>query len=95
LKYLGIDTIAGGAVPSNNVQMMDAALENGVKVKSVDVENTILVLEGGETIAADLIITAYSVQSVIQRSIIDSTQFFPYQATGHNCFRFIVPKSTL
>jgi salicylate hydroxylase len=66
-----------------------------VKVKSVDVENTTLVLGGGEMIAVDLIIAADGVHSVIRPSIVDSSRFFPYQATGHVCFRFMVPKSTL
>ena len=79
---------------------MDAAVESGVKLRTevdvneVDVENTALVLEGGERISADLIILSDGVQSIVRPSVIDSPKFCPYQATGHNCFWFMVSMST-
>lgn len=139
LKWLGINTVAGGAVSGNNARMMDVdgktthlfeenhdiekakkegtsvfafrpqlngqlmdqatrsgvGVRLGVKVEHVDIENTTLWLEGGEKVTANLIIAADGVYSVVRPSIIDSTKFFLYQATGYNCFRFMVPKETL
>jgi len=101
LKYLGIDTVAGGAVAANSMRMVDAngdviaertenedaekakdgtsvfafrpqvaeqlvetatklgvEIKTGVKVESVDVEQTKLQLQDGTTVSVDLIIGA-------------------------------------
>ena len=135
LKYLGIDTVAGGAVAANSgrifnpqgeivfenyentdvekakkaasvfayrpqlaKQLIDAAVESGVelrtgvKVTSVDVWETTLTLADGETVSADLIIAADGLHSVIRPYIIDSTKYYPTASSGHNAFRFMVPK---
>jgi 2-polyprenyl-6-methoxyphenol hydroxylase-like FAD-dependent oxidoreductase len=61
----------------------------------VDVEKTTLVLENDEEAKVDLIIGADGVHCIVRSGVIDSTKFFPYQATGHNCFRFMVSKERL
>ncbi|KAL8710431.1 MAG: hypothetical protein Q9220_005032 [cf. Caloplaca sp. 1 TL-2023] len=135
LKYLGIDTIAGGAVAANSGRLMDARgnllhtnqensntevakrgtsvfahrpqlhqqlmqvvsqsgvdVKIGVKIRSVDVEGTKLVLEDGLVIPHDLILAADGVHSVTRPAIVDATKHFPISSTGHNCFRFMVSK---
>ncbi|KAL8724060.1 MAG: hypothetical protein Q9181_007003 [Wetmoreana brouardii] len=82
--------------PQLHQQLMQVALDSGVekkfgvKVESVDVEKTQLVLEDGSTTSADIIIAADGVHSVVRPYIIDTTQHFPTASTGHNAFRFMV-----
>ncbi|CAF9936813.1 hypothetical protein IMSHALPRED_010910 [Imshaugia aleurites] len=138
LKHLGIDTIAGGAVPANNLriynsqgdliteanentdpemakkatsvfayrpqlvkQLMDAALSSGVEIKtgvkitSVNVDNTSLTLDSGATVSADLIIGADGLHSAIRPAIIDSTTHFPKRTADQNAIRFMLPRAIL
>jgi salicylate hydroxylase len=87
--------------PQLNAQLMEVALEKGVKVKtgkkveSVDIERTEIVLEDGTTVSADLIIAADGVHSIVRPLIIDSKEYFPKASTGHNAFRFMVSKDDL
>lgn len=82
-------------------QMMDAALSSGVEIKtgvkvtSVNVENTSLTLDSGETVSADLIIGADGVHSAIRPAIIDSTKYFPKRTADLNAIRFMLPRSVL
>ena len=82
-------------------QLMHKALESGVdvkfgvKVKSVDVQRTLFVLENEQTMSADLIIAADGVHSAVRPFVIDSHQFSPSATTGHNALRFMLSKSVV
>ncbi|KAF6225109.1 hypothetical protein HO133_010305 [Letharia lupina] len=82
-------------------QLMDAALssgvqiETGVKVTSVDVDNTSLTLDSGATVSADLIIGADGVHSAIRPAIIDCTKHFPKRTANQNAIRFMLPRSVV
>ncbi|KAL8667044.1 MAG: hypothetical protein Q9202_000966 [Teloschistes flavicans] len=79
-------------------QLMEVALalgvekKFGVKIESVDVENTQLVLSDRSIVSADVIIAADGVHSVVRPCIIDATKYFPSPSTGHSAFRFMVSK---
>lgn len=64
----------------------------GVKIESVDVENTQLVISDGSTVSVDVIIAADGVHSVVRPHVIDATKHFPSATTGHSAFRFMVSK---
>ena len=64
----------------------------GVKVKSIDVEGTRLLFETGSPISVDLIIAADGVQSVARSEVTQTAQRYPTASTGHNAFRFMIPK---
>ena len=70
-----------------------AELKTGIKVRSVDVDKTTITLDGGETVSADVILAADGIHSLIRPNIIDSTKHYPTASSGHNAFRFMVPKS--
>lgn len=82
-------------------QLMDAArssgvqIETGVKVTSVDVDNTSLTLDSGATVSADLIIGADGVHSAIRPAIIDCTKHFPKRTANQNAIRFMLPRSVV
>lgn len=82
-------------------QLMETALSSGVEIKtgvkvtSVDVENTSLTLDSGETVSADLIIGADGVHSAIRPAIIDSTKYFPKRTADQNAIRFMLPKAVV
>ncbi|KAI4125168.1 MAG: hypothetical protein LQ338_004423 [Usnochroma carphineum] len=83
--------------PQLHQQLMDVAhkegveMKIGVKVNSVDVDKTQLLLEDGSSISADIIIAADGVRSVVRAQITDTSKRFPTASTGHNAFRFTVP----
>ncbi|KAL8828821.1 MAG: hypothetical protein Q9170_006435 [Blastenia crenularia] len=85
--------------PQLHQQLMDVAAKAGVemkigtKVESIDADKSQLVLEDGSSVSADIIIAADGVHSVVRSQIVDTTQRFPTASTGHNAFRFMVPKS--
>ncbi len=85
--------------PQLHEQLMHMAIESGVKLESgkkvisVDVEKTLIHLEDGTAINADLIVAADGVHSVVRPHIVDTAQFFPRASTGHNAFRFMLSKS--
>ena len=84
--------------PALSKQLIDAALETGrvelkagEKITDVDVEKTSVTLASGEKVAADLIIAADGVHSVIRPHIIDSSKYYPV-ACNQNVFRFMLPR---
>ncbi len=64
----------------------------GVGVKRVDVENTAVELEDGTLVSADLVVGADGVKSVARPEVIDASIHIPKASTGHNAFRFMIPK---
>ncbi|KAL8641724.1 MAG: hypothetical protein Q9228_001496 [Teloschistes exilis] len=84
--------------PQLHQQLMEVALASGVekkfgvKIESVDVENTQLVFADGSTVSVDIIIAADGVHSVVRPHVIDVTKYFPSAITGHSAFRFMVSK---
>ena len=88
--------------PQLHQQLMEMAekigvkFEVGVAVKEVDVQGTKVRLESGEVVAADLVIAADGVHSVVRPSVVVETdKYFPRASTKHNAFRFMVPRAVV
>ncbi|KAJ9606223.1 hypothetical protein H2200_009184 [Cladophialophora chaetospira] len=87
--------------PSLQRQLLDrmskagVVLKPGMKVTSVDVDDTTLTFDDGSTISADLIIAADGVHSIVRPCIVDASIYYPKLSTDHNCLRFTIPKQTI
>ncbi|KAF6220769.1 hypothetical protein HO133_002449 [Letharia lupina] len=85
--------------PQLHQQLMQVTLESGIigksglKVESMDVTKTAILLADGEAISTDVINAADSLHSVVRSHILDSKKSFPQRSTGQSAIRFMLPEA--
>ncbi|KAE8421584.1 hypothetical protein BDV36DRAFT_280645 [Aspergillus pseudocaelatus] len=77
----------------NRVKLMGVEIRFGANVNDLDVENTQVVLEGGETVTGDIIIGADGLWSKVRDTIFD--QPVPPIETGDMAYRAVFPRRQL
>ncbi|KAF6236922.1 hypothetical protein HO173_005213 [Letharia columbiana] len=67
--------------------------KSGLKVESMDVTKTAIMLADREAIFTDVINAADGLHSVVRSHILDGKKFFPQPSTGQSAIRFMLPEA--
>ncbi|KAL6714233.1 hypothetical protein ACLMJK_007656 [Lecanora helva] len=87
--------------PTLHRQLIKAALELNVKIRSnqrvtnCDTESSVITLESGERVFADLIIGADGIHSYLRQWINDNNDNPLKPSSGHSAIRFMIPRSAV